>query len=90
MGRIKRGPKARLKGSCSFCGKPQERVTRLIAGPGVYICNECIDLCLEISTVEHRDGRMMPNCSFCGKSEMAADVVSFHYDSSSNYTKCSF
>lgn len=33
---------------CSFCGKPQEQVKRLIAGPGVYICNECIELCLSI------------------------------------------
>lgn len=30
---------------CSFCGKPQEAVDRLIAGPGVFICNECIELC---------------------------------------------
>ena len=33
---------------CSFCGKNQEQVKRLIAGPGVYICDECIDLCSEI------------------------------------------
>ncbi len=33
---------------CSFCGKPQSQVKRLVAGPGVYICNECIDLCSEI------------------------------------------
>jgi ATP-dependent Clp protease ATP-binding subunit ClpX len=33
---------------CSFCGKPQEQVKRIIAGPSVYICNECIDLCSEI------------------------------------------
>ena len=33
---------------CSFCGKTQEEVYRLIAGPGVYICNECIELCSEI------------------------------------------
>ena len=33
---------------CSFCGKPQERVKRIIAGPNVYICNECIDLCVGI------------------------------------------
>ncbi len=31
--------------SCSFCGKPQHMVKKLIAGPGVFICNECIDLC---------------------------------------------
>lgn len=33
---------------CSFCGKGQEQVKRLIAGPGVYICDECIELCSEI------------------------------------------
>ena len=33
---------------CSFCGKPQDQVRRLIAGPSVYICNECIELCTEI------------------------------------------
>lgn len=35
---------------CSFCGKSQEQVKRLIAGPGVYICDECINLCSEIIT----------------------------------------
>src|SRR5690606_4125383 len=33
---------------CSFCGKSQKQVKKLIAGPGVYICDECIDLCNEI------------------------------------------
>ena len=33
---------------CSFCGKPQSQVTRLVAGPGVYICDECIQVCLDI------------------------------------------
>ena len=33
---------------CSFCGKPQNRVRKLIAGPGVYICDECIDVCTSI------------------------------------------
>ena len=33
---------------CSFCGKSQDQVRKLIAGPGVYICDECIDLCNEI------------------------------------------
>ncbi|MBF2078544.1 MAG: ATP-dependent protease ATP-binding subunit ClpX [Synechococcales cyanobacterium T60_A2020_003] len=33
---------------CSFCGKSQEQVRKLIAGPGVYICDECVDLCNEI------------------------------------------
>src|SRR3954452_18063646 len=33
---------------CSFCGKSQRQDKKLIAGPGVYICDECIDLCKEI------------------------------------------
>ena len=35
---------------CSFCGKSQNEVKKLIAGPTVYICNECIDICNEIIT----------------------------------------
>ncbi|MGF7186477.1 ATP-dependent Clp protease ATP-binding subunit ClpX [Desulfitispora alkaliphila] len=38
--------KGQLK--CSFCGKQQEQVKKLVAGPGVYICDECIELCNEI------------------------------------------
>ena len=33
---------------CSFCGKSQDEVKKIVAGPGVYICNECVDLCQEI------------------------------------------
>ena len=40
---------------CSFCGKSQEQVRRLIAGPGVYICDECIDLCREIIEEDFQD-----------------------------------
>ncbi len=40
---------------CSFCGKSQEQVKRLIAGPGVYICDECINLCSEIITDDCED-----------------------------------
>ena len=40
---------------CSFCGKSQKQVKRLIAGPGVYICDECIDLCNEIIEEELTD-----------------------------------
>lgn len=40
---------------CSFCGKNQDQVKRLIAGPGVYICDECIDLCSEIIADEFED-----------------------------------
>ncbi len=37
---------------CSFCGKPQDQVRRLVAGPNVYICDECIELCQEIISEE--------------------------------------
>ena len=40
---------------CSFCGKTQESVKKIIAGPGVYICNECIGLCNEIIESEFYD-----------------------------------
>ncbi|MCP3855878.1 MAG: ATP-dependent Clp protease ATP-binding subunit ClpX [Actinomycetia bacterium] len=41
---------------CSFCGKSQKQVKKLIAGPGVYICDECIDLCNEIIEEELTEG----------------------------------
>ena len=37
---------------CSFCGKSHSEVKKLIAGPGVYICNECVDVCSNILTKE--------------------------------------
>ena len=40
---------------CSFCGKSQKQVRKLIAGPGVYVCNECIDLCNEIIDEELKE-----------------------------------
>jgi ATP-dependent Clp protease ATP-binding subunit ClpX len=44
---------------CSFCGKSQDQVRKLIAGPGVYICDECIDLCNEILDEELVDGQSL-------------------------------
>jgi ATP-dependent Clp protease ATP-binding subunit ClpX len=49
---------------CSFCGKSQKQVKKLIAGPGVYICDECIDLCNEIIEEE-----------FTETGELALEVV---------------
>lgn len=53
---------------CSFCGKPQGRVRKLIAGPGVYICDECIGVCtsilddeLEFSSVSDADAAIEPS-----------------------------
>ena len=43
---------------CSFCGKPQEAVKKIIAGPGVFICDECVSLCLDIIDEEvYEEGR---------------------------------
>ena len=45
----------RVQYRCSFCGKSQDQVHRLIAGPGeIYICNECVALCGEILEEEQR------------------------------------
>jgi len=40
--------KERVTASCSFCLKPNDEVAKLVAGPGVYICNQCVDLCSQI------------------------------------------
>jgi ATP-dependent Clp protease ATP-binding subunit ClpX len=48
MSMIKKGNGRSMKLHCSFCGKSQDEVKKLIAGPMVYICDECIDLCNEI------------------------------------------
>ena len=45
---------------CSFCGKSQKQVKKLIAGPGVYICDECIDLCNEIIEEELSEPSELP------------------------------
>ena len=66
--------------SCSFCGKHQKQIKKLIAGPGVYICNECIDrvhavlagtskpASTPIATIAPvSDADRAERCSFCGK-----------------------
>ncbi len=42
---------------CSFCGKHQEQVERIIAGPGAYICNECVHLCMQILGEDYDEDR---------------------------------
>ena len=42
---------------CSFCGKSQDEVKKIVAGPGVYICNECVALCQEIIDQELEEDR---------------------------------
>ena len=46
--------------NCSFCGKAQNEVKKLIAGPSVYICNECVDLCNDIIEEEIKSGEDAP------------------------------
>lgn len=41
---------------CSFCGKGQDQVRKLVAGPGVYICDSCIQLCNEVLEEDRRKG----------------------------------
>ena len=48
LGKQRRRKRGKADPSCSFCGQSQKQVKKLIAGPGVYICDECIDLCNEI------------------------------------------
>ena len=63
--RVKRSSSSRSKSiHCSFCGKSQQEVDRLIAGPSIYICNECIELCndllLEEKNIPARDTEEIP------------------------------
>ena len=44
--------------NCSFCGKSQSKVKKLIAGPNTYICNECVDLCNDILDVEENEKKV--------------------------------
>jgi ClpX C4-type zinc finger len=41
---------------CSFCGKDELRIAKIIAGPGIYICNECVDACNQILSGASEDG----------------------------------
>jgi len=58
---------------CSFCGKSQDQVRKLIAGPGVYICDECIDLCNEILDEELLDNQANTNNPPQVKKQLPAD-----------------
>jgi ATP-dependent Clp protease ATP-binding subunit ClpX len=59
----KRGNIAMNDLMCSFCGKSQNEVRKLIAGPAVYICDECIELCNEIIREEYEKGKEPPGQS---------------------------
>lgn len=74
--------------SCSFCGKHQKQVRKLIAGPGVYICDGCVDrvhrvlaaagqtVSTPIAAIQRvRDENRDERCSFCGKRRLQVDAM---------------
>jgi len=49
---------------CSFCGKSQHEVRKLIAGPTVFICDECVELCMDIIREENKSSLVNPATGF--------------------------
>jgi ATP-dependent Clp protease ATP-binding subunit ClpX len=60
---------------CSFCGKTQEQVKRLVAGPGVYICDECIELCSEIIEEEFEEAKAETELNDIPKPKEIKDIL---------------
>lgn len=60
--------------TCSFCGKPQSMVKRLIAGPGVYICDECIAMCRDILDEEFKQIKEEASIEFDGPLPTPKDI----------------
>jgi len=60
---------------CSFCGKDEDRVRKLIAGPGIYICNECVELCQEILDREREEPSRPPGEMNALTPDMTADSL---------------
>jgi ATP-dependent Clp protease ATP-binding subunit ClpX len=60
---------------CSFCGKTQEQVKRLVAGPGVYICDECIELCSEIIEEEFEEAKADTELNDIPKPKEIKDIL---------------
>ena len=65
--------KGQLK--CSFCGKMQDQVRKLVAGPGVYICDECIELCNEIVEEELADEPVEANLEDVPKPKTIREIL---------------
>lgn len=61
---------------CSFCGKAQEQVKRLVAGPGVYICDECITLCSDIIGEEAEELENLPELGEVPKPQDIYNILS--------------
>jgi hypothetical protein len=70
---------------CSFCGKTQDQVRKIIAGPTVYICDECIDLCNdiifdEVDREHQQEQEKEAQCTCCAKEYKRADLSRFPDD----------
>jgi hypothetical protein len=63
-----------LQVNCSFCGKPSPAVAKVIAGPGVYICNECIQLCNDILKEEEQAPSSPPGTRLPAREEAMTDA----------------
>jgi ATP-dependent Clp protease ATP-binding subunit ClpX len=61
---------------CSFCGKSQRQVRKLIAGPGVYICDECIELCNEIIDEEFSGPELLKRTTSLSRGRSTASSTS--------------
>jgi hypothetical protein len=78
--------------ACTFCGKPQNKVRKLIAGPGVYICDGCIDLAVDVITSGRAESTALGEinnvpeeqsgvrCNFCGKDRGEVERVAIMPD----------
>ena len=64
---------------CSFCGKAQEQVKRLVAGPGVYICDECVALCNDIIGDEVEEYSALPELGEIPKPKEIYDILSQYF-----------
>lgn len=62
--------------SCSFCGKSQFEVVKLIAGPSIFICNECVSLCSNIlDEPQVSDGKALTICKLCGNPGEVSEMI---------------
>ena len=74
---------------CSFCGKTQEQVKRLVAGPGVYICDECIELCSEIIEEEFEEAKADADLNNVPKPGEIKDILDHDRSESAKVFVCS-
>jgi ribosomal protein S14 len=64
---------------CSFCNKDQDDVAKLIAGPTVFICGECVEVCNDIIADDNRFPAVARGCALCGRPSDWHGVISGHH-----------